>query len=276
MLEIVSWRRAARRIGPQEAGRLEADLAPETLLFHFHVSAMQVEPHAGAFSLKLVLSGAERYEVDGRSVWLRPGEVMLVNSSARYGSEIVEPTEAVSMFIPSDALRTMCLDEPETPFAPWRPSARTAAKISRMRHELSRTSDDTAETAISVLTGVLTDWSATHADTVLQTARAATRDELFRRLARARDMIHDLEGRGCELARLAQVACMAPHHFLRRFAQAYGETPGAYARRLRLQTAHSLVQAGKGRARALEAAGYARSSSLTRAMKRSRNCDFRA
>ena len=74
--------------------------------------------------------------------------------------------------------------------------------------------------------------------------RASTRDEIWRRLHRARDYIHTNATEAIDLAAIAHVACLAPHHFHRLFRQAFGETPHRYRTRLRLARAAELLEGG--------------------------------
>jgi AraC family transcriptional regulator len=76
---------------------------------------------------------------------------------------------------------------------------------------------------------------------LLSAARAATREELYRRVHRARDYADALFHERVSLRGLAQVACLSPNHFLRAFRQAFGQTPHQYLSTRRLwQAAHLL------------------------------------
>ena len=72
--------------------------------------------------------------------------------------------------------------------------------------------------------------------------RASTRQELWRRLHRARDYIHANATGPIDLAAIARVACLSPHHFHRLFRKAFGETPHRYRTRLRLARAAVLLK----------------------------------
>ncbi|HEX7034409.1 MAG TPA: AraC family transcriptional regulator [Pseudomonadales bacterium] len=72
-------------------------------------------------------------------------------------------------------------------------------------------------------------------------ARAATRAECHRRLARAQDYLHANAYRAITLDELAAVACMSPYHFHRRFRALHGTTPHQYQTRLRLAHARRLL-----------------------------------
>jgi AraC-like DNA-binding protein len=72
-------------------------------------------------------------------------------------------------------------------------------------------------------------------------ARAATREELWRRLHRGRDWLHAHAAEPASLAETARAACLSPHHFLRAFHRAFGVTPHRYLQRLRLERARALL-----------------------------------
>ena len=78
----------------------------------------------------------------------------------------------------------------------------------------------------------------------LESVRAATRDELFRRLCRARDYAGALFAQPVTLGDLARVACLSPNHLLRTFRQAFGQTPHQYLTRRRLEEARRLLAQG--------------------------------
>lgn len=72
--------------------------------------------------------------------------------------------------------------------------------------------------------------------------RAATRDELYRRLYRARDSMVATLDQPLTLTAMAQQACLSPNHFLRTFTQIFGQTPHQYLTQQRLQRAASLLR----------------------------------
>lgn len=71
--------------------------------------------------------------------------------------------------------------------------------------------------------------------------RASTREELYRRLHRSRDYILAMYNQPIDLQMLAGVACLSPNHFLRTFAQVFGQTPHQFLMTTRLTKAHELL-----------------------------------
>jgi len=74
-----------------------------------------------------------------------------------------------------------------------------------------------------------------------QNVRRATREELYRRVCRARDYASALFAEPVTLADLAHAACLSPNHLLRSFRQVFGETPHQFLTRRRLEEARRLL-----------------------------------
>lgn len=71
--------------------------------------------------------------------------------------------------------------------------------------------------------------------------RAASREELYRRLHRARDYAAACFDEPITLNDMARVACLSTNHFLRTFKQAFHQTPHQYLTRIRLERAQGLL-----------------------------------
>lgn len=68
--------------------------------------------------------------------------------------------------------------------------------------------------------------------------------DLFRRLCRARDRLHDEASEPPKLQELARSAGVSPFHLLRVFRACFGETPHDYVARLRIERSKQLLRAG--------------------------------
>jgi AraC-like DNA-binding protein len=75
----------------------------------------------------------------------------------------------------------------------------------------------------------------------LHAVRASTREELYRRLHRARDYAHAMLDKSISLDEMAQIACLSPNHFLRTFRQIFRQSPHQYLTALRLERAQKLL-----------------------------------
>ena len=71
--------------------------------------------------------------------------------------------------------------------------------------------------------------------------RPASREELYRRLHRARDYAAACLDEPITLNDMARVACLSTNHFLRTFKQAFHQTPHQYLTRIRLERAQGLL-----------------------------------
>jgi AraC-like DNA-binding protein len=69
--------------------------------------------------------------------------------------------------------------------------------------------------------------------------------DLFRRLCIARERLDDQMEDGPDLRQLARVAGISPHHLLRVFRRAFGETPHQYLTRQRIERAKAALRAGR-------------------------------
>jgi transcriptional regulator GlxA family with amidase domain len=72
--------------------------------------------------------------------------------------------------------------------------------------------------------------------------RAATREELFRRVRRGQEYLHAHFTTGLRLADLSREACLSPYHFQRAFTCAFGQSPHRYRTELRLAHARRLLE----------------------------------
>jgi AraC family transcriptional regulator len=75
----------------------------------------------------------------------------------------------------------------------------------------------------------------------LPAARAATREELYRRLHLAKEYAESAFDTALTLDDLAREAGLSPNHLLRMFEQAFGQTPHQYLTAKRLEHARHLL-----------------------------------
>lgn len=81
-------------------------------------------------------------------------------------------------------------------------------------------------------------------------------DDVLRRLARAREAMHDEFAEALRLEALARAAGLSEKHFRRLFARAYGETPGRFLARLRIARAKDLLARGASVTEACMGVGF--------------------
>jgi AraC family transcriptional regulator len=76
----------------------------------------------------------------------------------------------------------------------------------------------------------------------LPAVRVSTREELWRRVNRARDFLHAHLGARVTLSDVAAAACLSPFHLLRTFQAAFRQTPHQYLQHCRLERTKFLLE----------------------------------
>ncbi len=254
-------------------------------VFRFETAGLNMPEHHGAFSLKSIRSGREDYFFHGRSVALRPGQVLLVNAEERYGSEITDNTSSLAVFY-RDSELGLALDAltlpPDMLLDPkCRNETREVAQIvltndsavgkglAALHRALDSADEECAtEAATFLLMSALRQNREMAPPTVLREIRKrSTRDELITRVLRARELIVATRGRVRDLDELADAACLSRYHFLRVFTELQGVTPVAFARALRLEAAREALATGAELRAVSRAAGYTTVKSFSRAYR---------
>lgn len=77
----------------------------------------------------------------------------------------------------------------------------------------------------------------------LQSLKAATREELFKRVHLGHDYISAYYYQPITLKEIANAACLSPNHFLRSYKQLFGMTPRQFLSEVRLREAKKLLVA---------------------------------
>lgn len=71
--------------------------------------------------------------------------------------------------------------------------------------------------------------------------KRSTRLELYLRLSRAKDYMTSNFGEQVDINKLASIACLCPHHFLRKFKSTFGISPHRFLTNTRLENAVKLI-----------------------------------
>jgi AraC-like DNA-binding protein len=231
-------------------------------------------------SLKLVLDGDERYEIDGRTISVRPGELLYLDAgSACTGTN-------------RSAMTGLCLLLPHTGDAGGEGGAcghdpvlgrsmvlstGTSAMGRTLLDYARRIANDPAlgpqlagELVARVEYAIAEPLSESRAAMDgLKAAKPSTRRELYRRLERARGYLHEHDCRGVTLSEMALAAGLSQFHLARYFKSAFGRSPISYHRGLRLaRAAELLAQGGRSVAEVAEATGYSDQVALSHAFRR--------
>jgi len=234
---------------------------------------------APAPSLKLVLEGDERYEVDGRTIAVKPGEFLYLDAGSHCIGTNRGAMSGLCLLLPTRG------GESAAPGLGDDPVLGRALVLSTRASTLGRTFWDYAQRIADnpLLGQSLADELVARVEVAiaepLERSRAAidalkavklsTRRELFRRLERAREFLHAHLARAVTLAEMASVAGLSQFHLARYFKDAYGESPISYHRALRLERAGKLLAAGgQSLAEVAEATGYSDQVALSHAFRR--------
>ncbi len=222
--------------------------------------------HWGPLSIKCVVSGREHYQTGGDRYTVRPDNYVILNTGQLYSCEVspdVVQTEAFTVFFAPDLAEEvlwslakpddMLLDEPgrrcgsavsffEGPHhhdAVLSPLVRSLRLGSTTELATKLWYDEQfnllLEAMLSSHRGV-----AARAE-ILPYKKVATRVEIYKRLLRARDYIDEFYASDLSLKQISREACMAPHHFLRMYHQAFNVTPHQYLTERRIAQAVKLL-----------------------------------
>jgi AraC family transcriptional regulator len=227
---------------------------------------IEFPPYLQRLSVKAVISGAEHYEIDGRTTTLDEDNYLIVNDLRTYGSAIVadRPVQTFSVFFapgfpedvagaigsrPSEVLDHggACLPRAIEFSEHLRPHDRLVTPVLRhiRRHVARGFRDDEwyEEQLIFLIERMLESQRRTSSVVArLPLARSSTRREAYRRIALATDYIHGNFRRQIRIDDLARAACLSTYHFIRLFAIVHGQTPYSYLQAKRANAARRLLE----------------------------------
>ena len=209
----------------------------------------------GPLSIKTVVRGAAAWETDEGRFEIGPGACLILNDRQPYSVtvESKEVVETLCLFFArgfvEDVARATATGDAELLDEPHRDHAlefhrRLAADdrtLTPLLERLHRTQDESLVWRLGEALVRL------HADTRSQAAnlpsvKASTRQELWGRVQRGRNVIEGSLAEPLDLGRVAREAALSPFHFHRSFTRLFGETPHAYLTRRRMERAAGLLR----------------------------------
>jgi AraC family transcriptional regulator len=219
-----------------------------------------VENYAGPLSVKTMISGAAFWHTEAGAQRVKTSSFLVLNKGTKYTLEMNsrEPSHTFVLFFRDgfveDVQRCMSFSSSrllDDPFSPGKGSpfveAIHSAEGSGVGIALNRVrsawlAGGGAETLEEEFHGVAVELVSLQKDVLrladaVPSLRQSTRNELFRRIQRARVLIEDCYVEDLSLEELAAEACLSPYHFHRTFREVYGVTPHQHAQRLRLREA---------------------------------------
>lgn len=253
---------------PESDIRYSKAVGKENIIFLVKSSNDAFAPHAGCISFKCTFSGEEYFEFDGRRVAVSPQNYLLLNKDQEYGSyiESKESVESFAIFFApnfvTNALYTQeqkndyLLDNSGKPTQVYNtPFYEKLYKINHNIHALTQAIrqhiqyfPNNSNTLLMEqhLCALLIELLKEQKDiqsTIeqLPSVRFSTRQEMYKRVSKARDYMHSCYGDDINIETLANVACLAPFHFLRTFKQVFQITPHQMLTKIRLEQAQNLL-----------------------------------
>lgn len=249
---------------------LHADGSRSTVLHEVGWRRFQAFSRGGALSVKCMFGGAATYATGRARHRVDDGGYLVLNEGSPYGISIdaARPLESFCVFLAPELVSAAqrarsesterLLDEPVPQSRAGTPGFVERVRphdellspvLQRLRGALASGDTDAArleEHLHDVAAGLLDVGDRTRREIdALDAVRPSTRAELYRRLHRARDLVEACLAEPLPLERLAGVAGMAPHHFLRVHRRAFGLTPHQHVTARRIERAKRLLEQTK-------------------------------
>lgn len=220
----------------------------------------------GSLSIKSFSGGRALYQTSEGYFSVGDGEYLLLNCGQEYSISVdkATPVESFCVFFDPDLVETVhasmtmpssrLLDNPDVQTTrSFHVVERTyphddviSPALLRLRSMHARHADDVAwlqEELHDMLIRLVCKQTAVLAEIEQVPAlRAATREELYRRLHLAREYAAAFFDQSITLSDLAQVAGLSTNHLLRTFRSLFGQTPYQYLVGLRIDRARKLLE----------------------------------
>jgi AraC-like DNA-binding protein len=219
-------------------------------------------PHEGTLSIKTVLDGRAVWRTPDRRFVIEPGVFLVLNEGQTYELEVETHTSTQTLAIffrpgliegilqakTTEVSRMLEQGEP-APYGFDEKLHLTEAGLEKAFRILARQAieggdSDSASMAFDTTGSILIESSLAgrRQRQRLRHASAATRDEVLRRLNRARDAMLSSSSIRFGLDQFAAEACLSPHYFHELFSEAFGETPHQFRTKARIERARLLLQ----------------------------------
>jgi AraC-like DNA-binding protein len=222
--------------------------------------------HVGCLSVKTILSGEEWYGIDNHQLVVRPGQFLILNDDQEYACRMDSAVKvrAVSVFFRKEFASAvfrdaLCREESllDTPFeGGGQPleffqtlydtdpclEGKLLSLVSSL-DEYGYDNDMVDERLVFLLHHLIrTHKKETERTRRVNAVKAATRNEIYKRLCIAKDMLHSNFMEQPDLASLSNAACMSVPQLVRQFKAVFRTTPHQYLTRLRLAHAAMLLR----------------------------------
>ena len=210
-----------------------ADLPHCSALLHARPRDYTVSDYRTTLSIKTVLRGSAWYETpDGRYL-VTPDTFLVLNEGQRYAMEVEAAwnTETFCPFFQPGFVRAGEFPERLYPMRGLVADALRAFGSVPIEDSFYDLAD-----GLVALRG-----DTRRESQSFPGLRASTREEMYRRLYRARDFLYSCYHEQVRVADAALIAAMSPFHFQRMFKSAFGVSPMQFVQRRRLAVARDLL-----------------------------------
>ena len=229
-------------------------------------------------SVKMVLSGEEHYRIGHRHFKLKQGQFLLTPTNAEVHGTINHRAEGLCLFFPVQLIaearqsfeQVVAGDLPDNieSFQPIEFHTQTTP-LGQLIQSMSLerlASDESEQVIVESLAGHF-DYLA-QIDNKLSDIKLSTRNELLRRLERAKSfLMANLSGQ-VQLEDVAQIANLSKFHLNRLFKQVYGAPPLRFQQNYRLDWAKAQLSAGMTTSQVAEQLNFSSVTSFSRAFAR--------
>jgi len=214
-----------------------------------------VSDFPGPLSIKSVVSGRAVWETSEGRFEIGPGSCVILNDLQPYSITVEsrQVVETLCIFFArgfvEDVARATARSDDELladPLGqqPLEFHERVRTNDGVLTPLLERSRSGASENVVWRLAEALV---KTHAETRAQAARLpaikeSTREELWRRVQRGRNVIEGSLTEPLNLHQVAREAALSPYHFHRSFTRLFGETPHGYFTRRRMERAADLLR----------------------------------
>lgn len=228
---------------------------------------------ADSYLLRYIISGKEVIRQGILKHTLTSGSFLLVNPGQNLNIRPIgqEGSESITFHLPIEAFDALPVLFDQVYEAAEYPMSTLLNRLIKMiqlgeSHQISAWEEWTRELAQELIASQQEVYAQMER---ISSAKLSTRQELFRRLSKAKRYIHTQLDTTLDLDTLSQVACLSKFHFIRLFKEAFEMTPRQYLISRRLDTASRLlIESSKSFHDICQEVGLKDSSSFGRLFKR--------
>lgn len=254
---------SARKLNHNDSAHFDASRRCNVgWVLHASSAGFSAASDEGALSIKTMTGGRARYTLGRARLAVDGAAYAILNRGRPYEVDVAPGVESFCLFFRPDAVRgawlaatrsdRQLLDLPDSSPPPefferrYDPDDSLMPLLSWYR-TLNLSDPSTPELWDDRLLTVLHRMFKLHQRIRLEVeqvdaVRPSTRDELYRRLHRARDFIEASLQEALDLERVADVANLSPFHLHRTFKTLFDLTPARYVRKRRLELAKELLR----------------------------------